>query len=353
MGCLDENGMSNSPLSNTTPVYSFVIPIYNEEQTLAELQRRLMLLLDRLDGPAEVILVDDGSDDRTPELLTAIRAQDPRFKLVRLSRNYGHQVAITAGMDAAAGAAVIIMDADLQDPPEVVTEMIARWREGYEVVYAVREAREGENLFKRATAAAFYRVLRRLTDIDIPADVGDFRLVDRKAMTAFMRLREHHRFVRGLFSWIGFRQTGVRYRREPRFAGVPKYSLRKMLKLAGDGIVSFSHLPLRLVLVLGFFLFLLAMGAGVVASAAALLGVYEPSVWQTILWVILGLFGLNFLAVGTVGVYVGRIYEEVKRRPIYIAQSLEGIAPREAPPLAVWPHVDGQKEKIESKTSAD
>lgn len=345
--------MTQAPsLSAGSIVYSFVIPIYNEEQTLGELERRLRLLMARLDGPAEVILVDDGSADRSPALMREIHVRDPRFKLAELSRNYGHQVAITAGMDLAIGDAVIVMDADLQDPPEVVIEMIAKWREGYEVVFAVREERQGENLFKRATAATFYRVLRLLTDIDIPADVGDFRLVDRKALSAFTRLREHHRFVRGLFAWIGFRQTGVRYRRERRFAGTTKYSLRKMLKLAGDGIVSFSHLPLRLILVLGIFLLFAVIVGGLTLFGTTLWGGYQPRPWQGLLLVTLALFGMNFMAVGTLAVYVGRIYEEVKRRPIYIAKSLTGFPAREAPAAAVWLETSTGEEKIEQRTSA-
>jgi len=204
------------------PEYSLVVPIYNEEETIPELVRRLAELVDKLDGEAEVILVDDGSSDRSYELMSAARDADPRFKLLRLSRNFGHQIAVTAGLDVAAGNAVIVMDADLQDPPEVALELAARWREGYEVVYAVRERREGETPFKRATASLFYRLFRRMSDVDVPLDVGDFRLVDRRALDAFRSMRETNRYVRGMFSWIGYRQVGVPFRRDERYAGETK-----------------------------------------------------------------------------------------------------------------------------------
>ena len=199
--------------------YSIVIPIYNEEESFPALVKRLREVMDQLDGPAEVVLVDDGSRDRSYELMAAVNREDPRFKVLQLSRNFGHQIAITAGMDVAAGQAVIVMDADLQDPPEVILQMAARWQEGYEVVYAVREQREGETLFKRKTATIFYGIQRRLAEIDQPVEVGDFRLVDRKALDAFLQMRERNRYVRGMFSWVGFRQTAVPYTRASREAG--------------------------------------------------------------------------------------------------------------------------------------
>jgi len=222
------------------PEYSIVVPIYNEEDTIPELVSRLSGLLERLDGDAEVILVDDGSSDRSYERMRDAHDADARFRLLRLSRNFGHQIAVTAGLDAAAGNAVIVMDADLQDPPEVALELAARWREGYDVVYAVREGREGDSAFKRTTASAFYRLFRRMSDVDVPLDVGDFRLVDRRALDAFSSMRESNRYVRGMFSWIGYRQVGVPFKREERYAGETKYPLRKMLKFASDGIVRFS-----------------------------------------------------------------------------------------------------------------
>jgi glycosyltransferase involved in cell wall biosynthesis len=234
------------------PEYSLVVPVHNEEETLPELVRQLALLLERLDGPAEVIFVDDGSTDRSYELMLTAREADSRIKILRLSRNFGHQIAITAGMDVAPGNAVIIMDADLQDPPDVVLEMAARWREGFDVIYGVREERRGDSRFKKATAAAFYRLFRRMSDIDVPLDAGDFRLVDRTALDAFRAMRETNRYVRGMFGWIGFRQVGVRFERAERFAGDTKYPLTKMIKFASDGLVSFSTAPLRFALKLGF-----------------------------------------------------------------------------------------------------
>lgn len=316
------------------PKYSFVIPLYNEESTFAELVRRVGAQMEALDGAVEVILVDDGSQDRTPQLMQAQARQDPRFKIVQLARNFGHQVAITAGMDLASGDAVIIMDADLQDPPEVVGELITRWREGYEVVYAVRERRSGESLFKRITASLFYRILRRLTDVDIPADVGDFRLVDRRALQAFRSLREGHRFVRGMFSWVGFRQTGVSYKREARFAGETKYSLRKMIRLAGDAILSFSHLPLRIMLVLGLVLFAASFS---VAAWATVVGTLSEARLMVVL--VFGMGGLQLFFMGIMGVYLGRVYEEVKKRPIYITRALMGFDEervKNPPAGAVW-----------------
>ena len=207
--------------------YSIVIPVFNEEESFGVLAGRLRGVMGKLDGPAEVVLVDDGSRDRSYELMVAAHAEDPRFKVLQLSRNFGHQIAITAGMDVAAGQAVIVMDADLQDPPEVILEMAARWREGFEVVYAVREHRAGETLFKRKTATLFYGIQRRLAEIEQPVEVGDFRLVDRKALDAFLQMRERNRYVRGMFSWVGFRQTAVPYRRASRAAGESKYPLRQ------------------------------------------------------------------------------------------------------------------------------
>ena len=307
------------------PVYSFVIPIYNEKAVLPELHRRLCELFDRLDGDVEVVLVDDGSRDGSYEAMRDLAACDPRFRYVQLSRNFGHQVAITAGMDYSLGQAVIIMDADLQDPPEVVLEMIQRWREGYEIVYGVREEREGETWFKKATAAAFYRLLRRTTDLDIPVDVGDFRLVDRKAIEAFKGLREKGRYVRGLFSWIGFRQTGVRYKRAARFAGETKYPMKKMLKLAADGIISFSQSPLRIATNLGL-AFVVVSAIGAIATGVTWAAGRSPvPLWVPVL-LGMGFFsGAQLVAVGVLGEYLGRVFDEVKGRPLYIVRDTSAV----------------------------
>jgi polyisoprenyl-phosphate glycosyltransferase len=307
------------------PRYSVVVPVYNEEESLPEFFRRLREMIDRLDGPAEVIFVDDGSRDESNQLLSSIHAEDPRFKVVRLSRNFGHQVAITAGLDFALGEAVITMDADLQDPPEVIVDLAARWREGCEVVYAVREAREGETWFKRTTAAWFYRLFRRLSTIEIPADVGDFRLVDRRALDAFAAMRENNRYVRGMFSWVGFKRTSVFYRRSERFAGRTKYPLRKMLKFALDGIVSFSDVPLRLALTLGFVVSVASFMLGIAAMIAKAAGAYTVPGWASIVVVTSFIGGVQLLVLGMMGEYIARIHEEVKRRPLYIVSGLQGF----------------------------
>jgi len=307
------------------PEYSLVVPIFNEEETLSELVRRLTLLLDALDGPAEVVLVDDGSSDRSYELMVAARETDPRFKVLRLSRNFGHQIAITAGMDVAAGNAVIVMDADLQDPPEVVLEMAARWREGFDVIYGVREERTGETRFKKATASAFYRLLRRISNIDVPLDVGDFRLVDRRALEAFKSMREANRYVRGMFSWIGFRQVGVSFQRDERFAGDTKYPLTKMLKFAADGVVSFSAAPLRLALNLGFAVSALSFAFGVVALISKLAGLYSIPGLASIAVFVAFLGGIQLLVLGLMGEYIARIHDEVKDRPLYLVRDTHGF----------------------------
>ena len=307
------------------PEYSLVVPIFNEEETLSELARRLTLLLDALDGPAEVVLVDDGSSDRSYELMVAARETDPRFKVLRLSRNFGHQIAITAGMDVAAGNAVIVMDADLQDPPEVVLEMAARWREGFDVIYGVREERPGETRFKKATASAFYRLLRRISNIDVPLDVGDFRLVDRRALEAFKSMRETNRYVRGMFSWIGFRQVGVTFQRDERFAGDTKYPLTKMLKFATDGVVSFSAAPLRLALNLGFAVSALSFAFGVVALISKLAGLYSIPGLASIAVFVAFLGGIQLLVLGLMGEYIARIHDEVKDRPLYLVRDTHGF----------------------------
>jgi dolichol-phosphate mannosyltransferase len=310
------------------PEYSIVIPVYNEEETLPTLHERLTSLLEQLDGSAEVILVDDGSRDDSFARMMEMSMCDPRFKVLQFSRNFGHQAAVTAGLDFAAGNAVIVMDADLQDPPEAVLAMAARWREGFDVVYAVRRQRAGENRFKRFTAAAFYRLLRRLTDVDIPADVGDFRLVDRKVLDAYKTMRESDRFVRGMFSWVGFKQTGVMYDRRERFAGETKYPLRKMMMFAVDGIVSFSNAPLRLALGLGFVVALVSFVGAFVAIFLKITGAFTVPGWASITFVTSFLGGVQLIVLGVVGEYVGRTYAETKRRPLYIVNHSAGLADR-------------------------
>ncbi len=309
------------------PEYSLVVPVYNEEETLPELMRRLAALLEKMDGESEVVLVDDGSSDSSYELMAAMRKTDPRFKLLRLSRNFGHQIAVTAGLDAATGNAVIVMDADLQDPPEVALDLAARWREGFDVVYAIREERRGESPFKRATAKLFYRTFRRMTDVDVPLDVGDFRLIDRRALDAFRSMRETNRYVRGMFSWIGFRQSGVPFRREERFAGETKYPLGKMVKFATDGIVSFSAAPLRLALKLGFAVAGLSFLMGAVFLVSKIAGLYSVPGLASIAVFVAFLGGIQLFLLGIVGEYIARIHDEVKGRPLYLVRDAQGVEP--------------------------
>jgi glycosyltransferase involved in cell wall biosynthesis len=318
-----------------TVKYSIVIPLYNEESGIAVLVEKLQEIMAQFDGPAEVVMVDDGSKDRTFELALEASEKDPRFKLIQFSRNFGHQMAITAGMDASSGDAVIIMDADLQDPPYVVLQMIEKWKEGYEVVYGLREHRQGERLFKTATASVFYGLLHRIADIDTPVDVGDFRLVDRKALNAFLQMRENNRYVRGMFSWVGFRQTGVSYVREERFSGQTHYTLSKMIKLASNGIMGFSTAPLRLALNTGLFLALASVVYGVVIIALKLAGVSMDTGYASLLFAVTFLSGIQLAVLGTVGLYVGRIYDEARQRPLYIVRESHGFTDNKEGPI-LW-----------------
>lgn len=315
--------------------YSIVIPLYNEESGIAVLVEKLQEIIAQFDGPAEVVLVDDGSKDRTYDLAREVTEKDQRFKLLQFSRNFGHQMAITAGMDAASGDAVIIMDADLQDPPYVVLQMIEKWQEGYEVVYGLREHRQGERLFKTATASVFYGLLRRIADIDTPVDVGDFRLVDRKALNAFLQMRENNRYVRGMFSWVGFRQTGVPYVREERFSGKTHYTLSKMVKLASNGIMGFSTAPLRLALNTGLFLAVASVIYGIVAISLKLAGVELVPGYASLLFAVTFLSGIQLAVMGVVGLYVGRIYDEARQRPLYIIRESHGFTEEKHGPI-LW-----------------
>jgi glycosyltransferase involved in cell wall biosynthesis len=324
--------------SESSVSLSVVVPLFNEAQTLPELVRRLGAVLDGVDGDNEVILVDDGSADSTYELASAAVESDERFRVLRLSRNFGHQIAISAGLDAAGGEAVVIMDGDLQDPPEVIPDLVERWKEGFEIVHAVRISREGEPRLRKARAALFYRLLRRLTETDIPADVGDFRLVDRRALAAFRSMRERNRYIRGMFSWIGFRQTMVGYVREARFAGESKYPLRKLAKLGADGVLSFSNAPLRLALRLGFVISTLALAFAVFAVVARLANLYEVPGIASVLVLTALLGGVQLILLGLQGEYVARIYDEVKARPLYLVQETLGFSPAGERPVAAYGH---------------
>ncbi|MHB0924510.1 MAG: glycosyltransferase family 2 protein [Bellilinea sp.] len=300
------------------PTFSIIAPIFNEECCLDELYRRISEVMDQTHEPWELVLVNDGSRDASPEIIRRLAATDKRVRPVMFARNFGHQIAVTAGLDYARGQAVIIIDADLQDPPEVMLEMISKWREGVEVVYAVRADREGETWFKKLTAALFYRIIFSITDVKIPMDTGDFRLMDRKVVNVMKTMREHHRFLRGMSAWVGFRQEGVTYNRAARFGGETKYPFRKMLKLALTAITGFSYFPLQLATYLGF----ITAGLAIIAiPVVAILRALQSQAFfgqASTLIAVLFLGGVQLISLGILGEYIGRIYDEVKGRPLYI-----------------------------------
>lgn len=301
------------------PKLSLILPVFNEEAVIPELGRRLAEFLGPLDVSHEVVFVNDGSKDRSRELLTQLCQANTNYKLVSFSRNFGHQLAITAGVDYARGDAVVVMDADLQDPPEVVRSMLEKFQEGYDVVYAVRRRREGETLFKRATAALYYRLLRKMVGVPIPVDAGDFRLMSRKVVLAMRALQETHRFVRGMVCWVGFKQIAVYYDRPNRFAGETHYPFRKMVRFAIDGITSFSVVPLRLATWLGGAAGVIAITVAAWATYSQIIGNALPG-WTTLMIAVSLASCAQLLMIGILGEYVGRIYEEVKRRPLYIVE---------------------------------
>ena len=309
------------------PLVSLVVPVYNEHEVIGVFNERATRTLAALDGfDYEIVFVDDGSRDGSYQLLAGFAAANPRLRVLKFSRNFGHQIAITAGIDHARGDCVVIIDADLQDPPEVIPAMIARWREGFDVVYGVRAEREGEGAMKLFTASAFYRILGNLTNVQIPADVGDFRLMSRRATEQLKLLREKDRFVRGLVSWIGFKQTGLTYSRDKRFAGETKYPYRKMLKFAFDGITSFSTVPLKLATWSGYAASLLAFLYLLSVFVQKLLG-YTVEGWATIMVAVLFLGGVQLVCLGILGEYLGRIFTEVKPRPMYVVEEILQSSP--------------------------
>jgi dolichol-phosphate mannosyltransferase len=309
----------------STPKYSIVAPVFNEAESLWEFHRRMRAVMDSLDGTAELLLVDDGSSDRSLQIMRQMQATDESVRVLSFSRNFGHQVAITAGMDHVHGAAVVVIDTDLQDPPEVIPNLVAEWKRGAELVLAVRASRRGETWFKRSTASVFYRLINRLTDLHIPKDSGDFRLMDRKVVEAIRQVREHHRFMRGLSVWVGFKRAEVEYVREERFAGHSKYPLRSMLRFATDGITSFSHVPLQLAMTLGFVFAGVALLGIPAIVALRVSGSREFSGQATTLVSVLLLGGIQLICLGIVGEYLGRIYNEVKRRPLYLISGKWGF----------------------------
>lgn len=311
-------------------IYSIVVPVYNEEKVVSASYQRLKAVMDGVGEEYEIIFVNDGSRDQTGPLVRELCRQDQRVKLIEFSRNFGHQLAITAGMDHAQGEAVVVIDADLQDPPEVIPEMIAKWKEGYDVVYGRRLKREGETFFKKFTAKVFYRFLRRMTDVDIPVDTGDFRLIDRKVCDALKEVGERNRYVRGLISWLGFNQVAVYYQRHKRFAGETKYPLKKMMKFAFDAVTSFSNKPLKLASLTGVvlsgvsFLYLLVVVYLRLFTARTVQG------WASILAVNLFFNGVILVTLGVIGEYIGRIFDEAKGRPLYVVKALHNFAEQDS-----------------------
>jgi len=305
---------------------SVVVPCFNEESVLSITDERLRKALDAIGMPWEILYVDDGSRDRTREILLALASHDDRVKVISLSRNFGHQIAVTAGLNHAAGSAVVLIDADLQDPPEVIGRMVEKWREGYDVAYGLRTERAGESRFKRWTAQVFYRLINRLSDVSIPLDVGDFRLLSRRAVDAFNAMPECDRFVRGMVAWVGFKQVAVPYSRDKRHAGESKYPLRKMIRFALDGIVSFSDAPARFATTVGF----VALAIATLVSLQVLIAYFfardtVPG-WTSTFLAIMFLGGVQSLCIGILGEYIARIYREVKRRPLYVVAATANLS---------------------------
>lgn len=306
-------------------VCSIVIPMYNEEEVIKETYNRLKEVMDQSSESYELLFVNDGSKDRLAQIIAELARTDKNIRLIDFSRNFGHQIAVTAGMDYARGQAVVIIDADLQDPPEVIPRMLEKWREGYDVVYGKRLKRQGETFFKKFTAYLFYRILGALTDDNIPKDTGDFRLIDRKVCDAMKQLNEKNRFLRGMINWVGFKQTAVEYIREERWAGETKYPLKKMLKLATDGIFSFSYKPLKLATYIGFLLSASGFLYLLYVLYQRLFTLNTQTGWASIIAVNLIFNGITLVILGILGEYVGRIYEEVKGRPLYIVKEVIGL----------------------------
>jgi len=315
-------------MNNSTPrpIYSIVAPVYNEEGNIPRLYNEIKRVMDTTGEPWELVLVNDGSRDNSLSEMQAVSTQDPRVKIINFARNFGHQIAVTAGIDYAEGKAVILIDADLQDPPEVMLEMAERWKAGYEVVYAVRAERKGETWFKQASAKLFYRVIYRITDVNIPLDTGDFRLMDEKVVQVLRTMREHNRFIRGMTSWVGFKQTGVNYVREARTIGETKYPLGKMIRFAWDAVTGFSYFPLQIMVYVSFVLGILSVLA--IPIFAMLRLVYGPDFFggqatTIVLMLMLGSFQLFFLFI--LGQYVARTYDEARGRPLYVVASTENL----------------------------
>ena len=318
---MNAQSISMEPLTAEHPIYSIVAPVFNEAETLPHFYARVIKVMEDIGEPFEIVLINDGSRDKTYAILQEIHEKDARVRVVDFSRNFGHQIAISAGLDYAQGDAIVVLDSDLQDPPEVIPELIARWKDGAEVVYAQRAKRKGETFFKLATAAAFYRLIQRITAVNIPSDTGDFRLLDRQVVDALVKMREHHRFMRGLSAWVGFRQDAVLYERHERFAGTTKYPLAKMIRFSLDAITSFSHVPLQIATSLGFGLALVSLIGILIAIILRLFT--DAIVGQaTTLIMVLFMGGIQLIFLGIIGEYLGRIYDEVRARPLYIVRKV-------------------------------
>jgi dolichol-phosphate mannosyltransferase len=322
--------MTDTPAG--APMFSVVTPNFNEKAALPELVRRVRAVMESVGGSWELVIVDDGSSDGSTDMIRELAAADPHIRPVIFARNFGHQIAVTAGLDYSRGQAVVIMDSDLQDPPETIPALIEQWRAGYEVVFAVRAEREGESWFKLFTASLFYRLIYRITDVDIPLDTGDFRLLDRKVVDVLNQMRERHRFLRGMSVWVGFKQIGVPYKRAARFAGETKYPLKKMVKFASDAITGFSYFPLQVASYMGFLSALVAIIAIPIVIGLRLFGAETPLEGQTTtLIAVLFLGGVQLMSLGILGEYIGRLYDEAKGRPLYIVREAPREAPREVP----------------------
>lgn len=309
------------------PKYSLIIPVYNEEETLPEMYHRVGAVMDQMDGEVELILVNDGSRDRTLALLRDIHEKDPRVCYLSLARNFGHQIAVTAGLNFVRGDAVIVLDADLQDPPELIPELVEKWKQGYQVVYAQRTQRHKESWFKRLPAYLFYRLMQRLADVEIPIDTGDFCLMDRRVVDVLNSMPERNRYIRGLRSWVGLPQTFIHFERDPRFAGEVKYTFRKSLSLAANGLVTFSRVPLRLSTYVGLLAAAIAVLMAILVLYWRLFVPHSPLTgFATIMIAVFFLGAVQLVSIGILGEYVGRIYEEVKGRPLYVLSEVAGFA---------------------------
>ncbi|MEO8892303.1 MAG: glycosyltransferase family 2 protein [Coleofasciculaceae cyanobacterium] len=313
------------------PKYSLIIPVYNEQDTLPEMYHRVSAVMDQMEGGVELILVNDGSRDRTLAILRDLHEKDPRICYLSLARNFGHQIAVTAGLNYVRGEAIIILDADLQDPPELIPQLVEKWQQGYQVVYAQRTQRRKEGWFKRLPAYLFYRLMQRLADVEIPIDTGDFCLMDRRVVDVLNSMPERNRYIRGLRSWVGLPQTFIHFERDPRFAGEVKYTFRKSLSLAATGLVTFSRIPLRLSTYVGLLAAAIAVLMAILVLYWRIFVPHSPLTgFATIMIVVFFLGAVQLVSIGILGEYVGRIYEEVKGRPLYVLSEVAGFTEKPA-----------------------